>query len=378
MIRRREFLGVLPAVIGTAVHARGRSSGPLGERSLPLVAQTAGDASRTSMLLAYTSFAVRMAQGRDLLRANGSALGPDAFRELCAKFASRGGQMDLSQVSQADQAKLAAVREAFTKDGLELEVSIPSRFLETPESYAHAVGVARALGAMRGRVALLSGRRYESFETADAWRAFRTKWHDTLRRMRPEFDRHAFPIGIENHKDWLAPDLAALLETIGSPHVGACVDFGNNLALLEDPDETIRVLAPFAVTTHLKDMALRRTDEGFELSEVPLGQGMLPIQSYVDQVRKARPEARMCLEMITRDPLKVPYRTDRYWVAFSASDRRSERLKAFETRVLSKAVETLPRVSGLSAADQIKAEDDNVRACVAYARDTLRLGANRA
>ncbi|HTU99329.1 MAG TPA: TIM barrel protein [Luteitalea sp.] len=360
MIRRREFLGVLASVPVAAA------------------AQTGSDVGRTSMLLAYTSFAVRMAQGRDLLRANVSALGPDTFRELCARFATRGGQMDLSQVSQADQAKLTGVREAFTKDGLELEVSIPSRFLETPESYAQAVGVARALGATRGRVALLSGRRYESFETADVWHAFRTKWHDTLRRMRPEFDRHAFPIGIENHKDWLAADLAALLETIGSSHVGACVDFGNNLALLEDPDETIRVLAPFAVTTHLKDMALRRTDEGFELSEVPLGQGMLPIQSYVDQIRKARPEARMCLEMITRDPLKVPYRTDRYWVAFSATDRRPERLKAFEARVLSKAVETLPRVSGLSPADQITAEDDNVRACVAYARATLRLGANRA
>ena len=360
MIRRREFLGVLA--------------------SLPVAAaaQTGGGADRTSMLLAYTSFAVRMAQGRDLLRANVSALGPDTFRELCAKFASRGGQMDLSQVSQADQAQLAAVRDSFTRDGLELEVSIPSRYLETPESYAHAVGVARALGATRGRVALLSGRRYESFETADAWTAFRTKWHDVLRRMRPEFDRQAFPIGIENHKDWLAPDLVALLESIGSDHVGACVDFGNNLALLEDPDETMRLLAPIAVTTHLKDMAVRRTEDGFELSEVPLGQGMLPLASYVAQVRKARPQARMCLEMITRDPLKVPYRSDRYWVAFSAAERRPERVQAFEARVLSKAVASLPRVSGLSAADQIKAEDDNVRACVDYARATLQLGAERA
>ena len=71
-----------------------------------------------------------------------------------------------------------------------------------------------------------------------------------------------------------------------------------------------RTLAPFAVTTHLKDMAVRRTADGFELSEVPLGQGMLPLARYVAAVRRARPEARFCLEMMTRDPLPVPYLTD--------------------------------------------------------------------
>ncbi len=106
------------------------------------------------------------------------------------------------------------------------------------------------------------------------------------------------------------------------------MDFGNNLALLEDPDETIALLAPFAVTTHLKDMAVRRTADGFELSEVPLGQGILPLGRYVAAVRRARPDARLCLEMITRDPLSVPYRTDRYWVAFDAAARRPERLRA--------------------------------------------------
>ena len=343
----------------------------------PLAGARARAAGRTSMYLAYTSFAVRMLQGRDILKSTAAALGPDTFRQLCQRFGARGGQIDYSQLPLDDGKALGAVREAFASAGVELEVSIPSRYLASPESYAQAVSIARALGATRARVALLSGRRYESFDTGAAWQAFVDKWRGTLLRMRPEFERHAFAIGIENHKDWLAPELAALLRAIDSPHVGACVDFGNNLALLEDPDETIEVLAPFAVTTHLKDMAVRVTPDGFELSEVPLGQGVLPLERYVAAIRRARPEARLCLEMITRDPLKVPYRAERYWVAFDDAARDPGRLKAFEAKVLARAWDRpLPRITGLAAEAQVAAEDENVRASVAHARDVLKLEAD--
>ncbi len=357
MTSRRAFLGALAASTLT----------PVGRRPI----RAAG---RTSMYLAYTSFAVRMLQGRDILKSTAAALGPEAFRRLCERFGARGGQIDYSQLPVDDTAALAAVREAFEAVGVALEVSIPSRYLESPEAYARAVAVARALGASRARVALLYGRRYESFETGAAWQDFADRWRSTLLRMRPEFDRHALSIGIENHKDWLAPELAALLRAIDSPYVGACVDFGNNLAMLEDPDETIAQLAPFAVTTHLKDMAVRPTATGFELSEVPLGQGLLPLARYVDTIRRARPEARLCLEMITRDPLQVPYRTDRYWVAFDAAARAPARVQAFETRVLANAWDRpLPRITGLTPEAQVAAEDENVRASVAYARETLKL-----
>jgi len=326
------------------------------------------------MRLVYTSFAVRMLQGRDIMQTTAAALGPDVFLKLCVRFGAAGGQMDLSQLSSTEASALAAVREAYAAERVALEVSIPSRALESPEAFARAVETARALGASRARIALLSGRRYETFRTAEEWRDFARTWRTRLVGMRREFDRHALAIGIENHKDWLAPELADLVRAIDSPHVGVCLDFGNNLAMLEDPDETIEVLAPLAVTTHVKDMAVRPTDDGFALSEVPLGQGLLPLERYVAAVRRARPDTPFCLEMITRDPLPVPYRTDRYWVAFDGAARDASRLAAFEARVLSRAWEQpLPRISGLSAAAQVAAEDDNVRASVAYARDVLNL-----
>ncbi len=365
MSGRRAFLATLGAVA---------LAGRVGPVSRPARAQAVG---RTSMFLAYTSFAVRLAQGRDVLKSTAGALDADTFRQLCERFGASGVQADYSQLPVDDMPALAGIGGRFDGHGIDIEVSMPARYLETPEAYARAVRIARAVGASRARVALLSGRRYESFATASAWHAFVETWRGTLRRMRPEFDRHQFAIGIENHKDWLARELADLLHEVGTPYVGACLDFGNNLALLEEPDETIALLAPFAVTTHVKDMAVRPIEDGFELSEVPLGQGLLPLGRYVAAIRRARPDARFCLEMITRDPLRVPYRTDRYWVTFDAARRDPRRIDAFESRVLAHASpRPLPRVTGLSPAQQVAAEDENVRASVAHARRALALEAD--
>jgi sugar phosphate isomerase/epimerase len=329
------------------------------------------------MHLAYTSFVVRMLHGADIFTTTAAALDPDTFLDLCCRHAASGVQLDLSQVPLDDARALAAIRKAYEARGLEIELSIPFRHLESPDAYARAVEAAASLGATRARVGLLYGRRYESFASYAEWQAFAARWRETLVRMRPEFDRHPLQIGIENHKDWLAPELVSLLAEIGSPRVGACLDFGNSLALLEDPDETVDRLAPYAVTTHLKDMAVAVTGEGFEMAEVPLGDGMLPLERYVAAVRSKRPDARFTLEMITRDPLPVPYRTGRYWTAFDEAARQPERVRRFERRVLAEAhPHPLPRFSTLPAEAQIDAEDRHVARSVEYAARVLQLGAD--
>ena len=40
------------------------------------------------------------------------------------------------------------------------------------------------------------------------------------------------------------------------------------------------------------------------------------MKQVIATIHKARPETRMTLEMITRDPLKVPCLTDGYWATF--------------------------------------------------------------
>ena len=360
MITRRAFLGLAIAT-------------PLALRRPAFAKATASKAGdRTSMCLAYTSFAVRMLQGRDILKSTAAALPAEGLLDLCDKFECGGAQLDWSQIVSVEPAALVALRKRIEASHLALELSVPSKYLESFEAYAEMVRVATALGVERIRVALLYGRRYETFNTRDEWTAWGAKWRTILLGMRKAFDDSPIMVGIENHKDWQAAELAELLRLIDSPRVGACVDFGNNISLLESPLETVRTLAPFAVTTHLKDMAVKATAEGFGLSEVPLGDGFLPLAEIIAILRAQRPDVPMCLEMITRDPLPVPYKTDRYWVAI---DRPSpDVLSRFEQEVLGKAwTRDLPTISDLSPEAQIAAEDDNVRRSVDYARRTLKL-----
>lgn len=319
--------------------------------------------------LCYTSFVIRMLQGKDVLR-GGTAAGLPAERllELCQAFGAAGAQVDLAQVEALDPPSLHALRHDAEQRGLFLELSVRGPALEDEAAFARAARVSRALGITRWRTALVYARRYEDFHTREQWEAFLARWRGLLPRAASWLERAGLAAGIENHKDLLAGEMADLLREVGSPALGACLDIGNNLALLEDPMETVETLAPFAITTHVKDMAVQRAEAGFLLSEVPLGEGLLPLPRIVETLRAARPEVNLCLEMITRDPLPVPYRDAGFWATWPARD--ADRVRGFETRVLDRAsLAPLPRVAGLGLEAMLAAEDANVRACVAYAEE---------
>ena len=217
-----------------------------------------------------------------------------------------------------------------------------------------------------------TGRRYESFKTRDEWTSWASGWRTALLAIKPTVERFPVTIGIENHKDFHAAELADLLHLVDSPRIGACVDFGNNLALLEEPLDTIGRLAPFVVTTHLKDMGVKPTDAGFELSEVPLGEGLLPLPAMIAALRAARSDVHLCLEMLTRDPLQVPYREAHYWTTLDRP--AADWLEAFEQHVLGRATAgELPRITGLAPEAQVALEDEHVRRSMAYARERLGL-----
>jgi len=47
-----------------------------------------------------------------------------------------------------------------------------------------------------------------------------------------------------------------------------------------------------------------------------LGQGMLPLKRMMDTILAARSNVEFSLDMSTRDPLRIPCLTDKYWVTF--------------------------------------------------------------
>lgn len=242
---------------------------------------------------------------------------------------------------------------------LEAQASLPG---DDSQRFTAEVQSAVEAGATVMRTAMLSGRRYETFATAEEFKAFaETSWK-SLTLAEPIAKKHGIRLAVENHKDWLVPELLEMVRKISSEHVGICVDTGNSVALLEDPMAVIEAYAPFAFTTHIKDMGVAEYEHGFLLSEVPLGTGFLDIPRIIKTIERANPKIRWNLEMITRDPLHVPYLTDKYWATF----------KTMPARQLAECVgivrahrQDLPRVSHLPEAGKLKAEDDNVRQSLA-------------
>ncbi len=322
--------------------------------------------------IATGSFPIRMRQAAYSLGA-GQAVGIPAekFIDLCKSFGADGCQMDLDQLSSTESSYLNRIRLSAEEKGMFLELSLKAELLDDLDALTAAAAVAKELGVTRLRLAV-NGRRYEEFSSESQWRDHMDRWQKKLQAAEPVLKRQSLHLGVENHKDWLSDEQVTMLKTIGSPLIGACVDFGNNLALLEDPLEVAQKLAPFAVCSHLKDMMVVESEDGFLLSEVPLGQGILPLAKMMEILRRGNPSICFCLEMITRDPLKVPYRENQYWATFGG--RQESRIDRFKSLVLSRATTNpLLRISGMSSARMQAVEDDNIRRSVAYAKRTLGL-----
>lgn len=290
------------------------------------------------------------------------------FLEYCYSLGAGGVQAELPS---ADPEYAKKVRARAEKLGMYLEVvaSLPK---EDTSSFEQTVKAAKEAGAVCLRAACLGGRRYETFSSLDEWKRFVADSRAKIDRAVPILEKHRMRLGIENHKDWTTDELVALLKEHSSEYLGACVDTGNSMALLDDPMEVVERLAPYAVSTHIKDMAVEEYPEGFLLSEVPLGVGMLDIKRVVNTILRARPRTKFTLEMITRDPLKIPCLTEKYWATFP--DRNGKVLARTLAMVRGhKPRKPLPQLDSLDSAARLRLEEDNVKQCLAYARDQLEL-----
>ena len=227
---------------------------------------------------------------------------------------------------------------------------------------------AKAAGATVVRTGMLGGRRYESFSTLDDWKRWVEQADRALALAVPLLDRLEMTLAIENHKDWTLDEMQRLLRTYESEYLGVCFDFGNNIALLDDPMEMATALAKYVRSTHVKDMGVRPYQDGFLLSEVPLGTGILDLPAIVSTLRRANPGLRLSLEMITRDPLKVPCLSPQYWTVFP--DRNGKYLARTLKMVQAHNRDgPLPTVSQVGPDERIRIEEENVKACLSYARE---------
>jgi len=283
------------------------------------------------------------------------------FLERCHALGASGIQTHIN----GDIPKLRARAD---KLGMWMEGMVSARS-STPEQFERAIIDAKAAGCTVARDAMLSGRRYETFNSLAEWNDWLKQTFSVIERVVPVLEKHKFTLAIENHKDWTIDQYVKLFKTYSSGYLGACLDFGNNISLLDDPMAVIEAAAPYTKATHIKDIAVTPYQDGFAMSEVPLGSGVLDVQHMISTIEKANPSVRFALEMITRDPLKVPCLTDHYWITFPDRDG------IYLARTLRyvnehKSDKPLPMIANLPPAEHSRVEEDNIRACFQYASRT--------
>jgi hypothetical protein len=193
-------------------------------------------------------------------------------------------------------------------------------------------------------------------------------------------------IALENHDgDMQAGEAKTIIEEAGKDFVGACLDTGNPLWVVEDPMVTLEVLGPYTVTTHIRDSVLFEHPRGAAGQWTALGDGMIDFVAFMNLFRKLCPQSSVQLENITgRPPRIIPYLEPGFWKAFpKAPAAEFARFVALArhghpymgTMVIEDVVGGAPPTPVMQQALQEQQRVDLERG-FEYARKTLNLGIN--
>jgi len=124
-------------------------------------------------------------------------------------------------------------------------------------------------------------------------------------------------LAVENHSgDLQGWELKMLIEEAGPEYVGACIDTGNPLSVLEDPVITLKHLAPYVVTSHIRDGIVWPHPKGAAVQWVAMGDGNIGIEDWAERYKVQCPDAPFTLEIITgRPPRVLNYLEEDFWSA---------------------------------------------------------------
>ncbi len=240
-------------------------------------------------------------------------------------------KVDVLQVSNLDEfesfepAYLAGLKDRAAALNITLEIGLGSicptsagfskRHGAATEYLSKAIDAARAVGARVIKTYLGS--------SADRRSDIPMERHvaETLQVLASVRSRAAdarVKVAVENHSgDLLAREVRDLIETAGRDWVGACYDSGNPMMTLEDPLLAFEVLAPYTITTHLRDVVLFEHPRGAAWQWVALGDGIIDWPRYIEMHKKVCPKAALLLENITgRPPRVMPFFEKDFWQPF--------------------------------------------------------------
>jgi 3-oxoisoapionate decarboxylase len=139
-----------------------------------------------------------------------------------------------------------------------------------------------------------------------------------LKNVAPRLKDAGVKVAIENHAgDMQARELKRLIESTGPDIAGVCLDSGNPVWTIEDPHLTLDTLAPYVLTSHMRDSALWNTPDGAAVRWTRMGEGNMGMQDYLRTYIAKCPGRAVSLEVIvSNQPRILNYHDQKFWEIF--------------------------------------------------------------
>ncbi len=117
---------------------------------------------------------------------------------------------------RAAPTRSAPLRKKLDSYGMRCIVSVaPPRTDAAVAAYDASIAAARELGAVTTH-ASFTARRYEEFDSFEAFKASFDAHKKSVERAEPILRKHKVKLAIENHKGWRAAEHAAWIKQVGS------------------------------------------------------------------------------------------------------------------------------------------------------------------
>jgi len=141
-----------------------------------------------------------------------------------------------------------------------------------------------------------------------------------LRAVRSRVVDAGLKVALENHSgDMQARELKMLVETAGTDYLGVCIDSGNASWAIEDPHFTLETLAPYVLTSHMRDSALWVTPAGVVGQWTRMGEGSVDIERYIRTYLTSCPGRAVSLELIMHRQRTFDYHDQEFWSAYRST-----------------------------------------------------------
>jgi 3-oxoisoapionate decarboxylase len=261
---------------------------------------------------------------------------------------------------------------------------LPGSLDAEPDVICGWLEVASRLGAKVVRATLSTLLCGDRRPMPGGWEAHLARRAERLRQVLPRAEALGVCLALENHQDATSDDLVRLAEMVGhSPAYGVTLDTGNALAVLEDPVEFARRVAPFVRHVHLKDYTLHLAPEGFRLVRCAAGAGVIDFPAILKVLGDNDAPLRTAellpgIEIAAQATRTIPFTNRDWWACYPRAHA------AHLVPVLSLVwAQARPREEPYASAwerggdsARVSAEEwDCVRGSAAYFRELLASGA---